>query len=181
MVDLIEEVEAVPAAYPTIDPRWLGGEAVEAIWERDPGSNQIWQRIEAYTRTRYTPREVIWIIDAMAGDEWQPPLGPIVSQTAERWDGDAWASVTLADGSLGLSIPSDGRFRITAQVGGGASPPAVQEAFLRLHEYARGIAESYKGEAAVGYEDGSLPPSWAARSLQLSGAADMLRPYKRRA
>ncbi len=176
MVDLIKEVESVPASYPDVEARWVIEQAPD---DEDPGSDQVWQRIEAWTRTRYTPREVLWTIEGLEGAAWEPPLSPVVSMSAERWDLDAWVAVTLQAGPVGQILPSDGYYRITATVGAGDPPAAVAEAFKRLHEYGRGISESFKGEAAFSSEDGRIPPNWAARAIQLSGAADLLRPYRR--
>jgi len=188
MVELIKEAEAIPATYRSITPRWLGGvDQADAMFDehfhRDPGSDQVWQRIESYIRTRYTTREVIWIIEGGEDEVWVPPLSPINSMIVEKWESGAWASVTLPEGPVGYCLTSDGTFRITAQVGGGSVPPAVEEAWKRLHEYSRGIAESVKTEAATFESNsdggGRAVSAWAAKALQLSGAADLLRPYRR--
>lgn len=177
MVELLKEIEAVPAVLPAVTPRWMVEQAPE---DEDPGSAQVWQRIEEYTRTRYTSRAVEWTIEAGEGEEWVPPLAPVISFTAEKWESGAWVSTTLTEGPLGYCIPSDGVFRILAEVGGGDVPPAVSEAFRRLHEYSRGIAEQFKEDAAIhAGEDMQRAMNWAARAIQLSGAADALRPYRR--
>lgn len=177
MVDLRKETEAIPASYANITPRWFVEQAPEDV---DPGADQVWQRIEAYTRTRYTDRAVVWIIEAREGEDWTPPLSPVTSLTAEKWESGGWASIALPDGPMGYCIPSDGQFRVTAQVGGGDVPAAVSEAFKRLHEYSRGIAEQFKDDAAMHTnEQTQRVANWAARSIQLSGAADALRPYRR--
>lgn len=184
MVDLFQQQEATPAAYPDA-PSGLSTAAAAL------DAAMIWQRIEAYTAHRYTAREIVWTISGLAGDEWTPPIGPLVSQTAERWDGEAWASVTILSGPVGLCLPSDGTFKITAQVGAGDVPAAVSEAYRRYAEYSAEIGEngmlvghpshtdhSAKIGEAVN-ESFSRSPTWAARALQLSGAADLLRPYRR--
>ena len=144
----------------------------------------IWQRIEAYIAHRWTEREVVWIIAADAGEELTPRLTPVNSHSAEIWDGSAWQAVTLLEGPEGLCIPSGGRYRITASVGAGDPPEAIREAFRRLHEYARGIAESWRAETAVyrndsGQSGSQAPAGWAGKAIQLSGAADLLRSYRR--
>jgi hypothetical protein len=185
MVDLIEETEAVPAVYPAVDPRWMVGnyldDGADTDQDKDPGTAQVWQRIESWTRTRYTSREVVWIVEGDAGDTWKPPLSPVTAYTVEHWDDEAWAAATLTSGPVGHILPSSGHYRITAQVGGGDVPPAVAEAFKRLHEYSRGIAEQFKGDAGmVVMQDTTSVVYWAGKALQLSGAADALRPYRRR-
>lgn len=184
MVDLLQQQEAVPAAYPDA-PSGLSTAAAAL------NADMIWQRIESYIAHRYAVREIVWTISGFAGDEWQPPIGPLVSQTSERWDAGAWVSVTILPGPLGLCLPSDGTFKITAQVGAGDVPAAVSEAFRRLAEYSAEIGEngmvvghpSYTEHSAkIGDaidESFSRSPTWAARALQLSGAADLLRPYRR--
>lgn len=176
-IDLIKQFEDVPAAYPDVpdDLTDAAGELVPAI---------VWQRIEAYTAHRFTPREVVWTLIADAGDQFHPPLTPVVSSVAHIWRNEAWEAVTLLNGPLGLSLPCDGTYRITAQVGGGAMPAAVAEAFKRLAKY---MADD-GGQAGATNEKTVIGPinlevsrnlNWAARAIQLSGAADLLRPYRR--
>lgn len=184
MVDLLEETESIPAAYPAVDPRWMVYNGLDngqdTDQDKDPGSDQIWQRIESYSRTRYTDRQVVWIVEGHADTNWKPPLSPVTTLTGEHWANGAWSAVNLDNGPIGYVLPADGHFRITAQVGGGDIPAAVSEAFKRLHEYSRGIAEQFKGDTAWRSSDGSETTAfWAAKALQLSGAADLLRPYRR--
>lgn len=177
MAETIKQTEALPETYPTVTAYphrqdWEGEIAMDA--------GIIWQRIESYIAHRWTPREVVWIIEGTAGDEWTSPLVPLVSHTAERWDGSAWASVTLLSGPLGLCLPSDGTYKVTAQVGAGELPAGVEEAFWRLHEYSLGIADQFKNEASYRtMGDTEVSPNWASKAIILSGAADLLRPYRR--
>ena len=128
MADLLQETEAIPASYP-VPPSGLSppAAALEAA--------MIWQRIEAYRRTRYTARAITWIIQARAGEHWTPPLVPVAAHTAEKWHAGAWNPIKFHDGPTGLCTASEGVFRITARIGGGDPPPAVAEAFRRLAEY----------------------------------------------
>lgn len=73
-----------------------------------------------------------------------------------------------------------GLYRITADVGAGPVPPDVTEAYRRLHEYSRGIAEQFRADAAYrsGF-DAEIVAGWTGKALQLSGAADLLRSYRR--
>ena len=182
MVYLMQETEAIPAAYPDVEPRWMGENPFElgiaGGEDKDPGTEQVWQRIESYTRTRYTAREVVWIIEGDAGDMWKPPLSPVTSLTAEYFNGGEWQVASFENGPVGYMLPTGGFYRITAQVGGGDVPAAVGEAFMRLHEYARGIAEQWKNDAAYVGADENVR-AWSAKAIQLCGAADVLRPYRR--
>lgn len=178
MTDLLQENEATPASYPD-SPSGLSIPAAALDAE------MIWERIEAYTRTRYTEREVVWTVEGGEGENWTPPLSPIASHTAEKWESGAWVSTALPDGPVGLCLSSDGVFKVTAQVGAGNPPAAVSEAFRRLAEY---MADDTDRAGVSSYSvnmGGAIQESYqrnaahAARALQNSGAADMLRPYRR--
>lgn len=175
MIDVIKQFEATPDAYPTVTPFNRLGH-IDDVQDAPVNADQVWQRIESYVAHRWTPREVVWTFTGNAGDEFTPRLVPMVSHDAHFW-GDQWESVTLQSGPFGLQLPFDGTYRITATVGGGDLPAAVGEAFKRLHEYTRGINDSFKNEAAI--QDDTTVRNWTGRALQLSGAADVLRPYRR--
>ncbi|MGJ8586980.1 MAG: hypothetical protein ACSHXW_02405 [Yoonia sp.] len=146
----------------------------------------LWARIEAYISHRFTVRPVVWLVEASAGDQWTPPLGPVVSWTAERW-WDEWTEVDLMQGPLGLHLPSNGTFRITAQVGIDDIPAPVAEAFRRLAEYLAGGRSTVDepGASDFSFKMDQLEwsvqrnPAHIARAMQNSGAADLLRPYRR--
>ena len=184
MIDIIRLEEAPPSAYPDA-PSGLseGAEALEA--------EMIWSRIEAYTAHRFTDREVVWTIEGREDDDWTPSLAPVTSVTAEKWESGAWVSTTLPDGPLGYCVPSDGIFRVRAQVGAGPTPAAITEAFRRLAEYSaeigdRGLLKDAPGATSYSsnlggeiQESFSRHAAWAARAIQNSGAGDLLRPYRR--
>jgi hypothetical protein len=177
MTDLIKQFEAVPAAYPTAP---AGLSTAAAALDAD----MIWARIESYTAHRFSERAVTWTIAAGAADEWELPLAPLVSQTAERWTGTAWETATSDAGPVGLFLPSADTFRITAQVGAGPVPAPVSEAFRRLAEYLAddpGTAGASSTSVAIGpiQEELTRNPAWVARAMQYSGAGDLLRPYRR--
>jgi len=182
MATTIKQNEAAPASYPSVDPypHRSGSE-----WEDDSESNEvnaamIWQRIESYVSHRWTARQVIWTVEG-PGD-WNPPLTPATIDTVEVWNGSAWeTTVTPASPMGGYWLAGDGPFRFTATVGGGDVPEAVQEAYRRLYEYSKGIANQFRGDAAWGVGGGEAPTvyGWTGKAIQLSGAADLLRPYRR--
>jgi hypothetical protein len=175
MATTIKQIEAIPATYPSVTP-WnrLGSIGPD---DAPTDSDQVWQRIEAYTAYRFTARDVVWTVEG-EGD-WTPPLAPMTLTTAEKWEGDAWVAVTLPVGPYGYCLPSDGPYRITASVGGGDVPANVAEAFKRLHEYTRGINDSFKNQTAMGGGEDGITRNWTAKAMQTSGAADLLRPYRR--
>lgn len=177
MAVTIKQVEAIPASYPTVVPF----DRLGYINADDAPTNeaQVWQRIEAYTAHRFSERSVIWTVEGFG--DWEPPLTPVTIQTVEYWDNGVWQVSTPAPTPYGgLCFPDAGPWRVTANVGGGDVPAAVQEAFKRLHEYTRGINDSFKNETAM-RQDGDIEmvANWTGKALQLSGAADLLRPYRR--
>ena len=176
MAVTLKQVEDV-GAYPAT-PEGLS----ERAQSLDP--NMIWQRIEAYTAHRYTARPVSWIIEGPG--EWVPPLAPATVTAVEMFCAGAWEPVTLDETALGgFYVPADASFRVQADVGGGDVPPAVQEAFRRLAEYSadepdRAGASSYSVNMGAAIEESyQRNPAYMARALQQSGAADLLRQYRR--
>jgi hypothetical protein len=181
MIDVLKQFEAVPVAYPTASVG-LSAEAAAL----DPA--MIWARIEDYIAHRFTDREIVWTLIGNGGDQFHPRLTPVTSSVADLWTGEAWEAVTLLQGPLGLCLPSDGTYRITAQVGAGVVPAPVSEAFRRLAEYlagARGSTDepgASSSKFSIGGEldfEVTRSPAWVARAMQYSGAGDLLRPYRR--
>ncbi len=168
-------IETPPAAYPPAPTR-LSPQAATM----DPIA--IWQRIERYIVYRWTPRQAICVVE---GDgEWRFPLTPATVTKTEAWRGNAWQVIDLPASPLdGFCLPC-GKFRITATVGAPPVPAVVNEAFRRLAEY---IADGQEHAGYAGFRhrvgdveiDLTRPVTGAARNLQLSGAADLLRAYRR--
>lgn len=178
MAATLKEVEAIPTNYPTVPGLSAEAAALEA--------DAIWQRIEAYTRMRWTVREVVWTVEGEGA--WEAPLTPASLTAVEVWENGAWTECT-PDASPwgGYDLPGDGPYRITADVGGGDVPAVISEAFRRLAEYLTDATEragvsSYSINMGGAIEESyQRNPAWTARAMELSGAADLLRPYKRRA
>lgn len=177
MAETVKQTEAMPAEYPTVTA--YAHRAAELLPDDvEIDGSIVWQRIEAYVAHRWTEREVVWIVEGEG--EWTPPLTPATVTASQVWENGAWSTVTLTAGPYGYTLPGDGPYRITATVGGGDLPEAVEEAFWRLHEYSVGIAGSFRNEASYRtMSDTEVAPNWTARAIQLSGAADLLRPYRR--
>lgn len=183
MPEIVSESEALPDAYPAT-PSGLSTAAAAL----DPQA--IWQRIEAYMAHRFAERDVTWIVEG-EGD-WTPRLAPVALTSVERWNGSAWEAVTLAAGPYGYCLPDCGPYRVVATVGSDDPVPgAVQEAYRRLAEYLApqgvdGFLDSRPGASShsakvMEHLDVSFDraPTWLARAMQYSGAADLLRPYRR--
>lgn len=164
-METLHQTESAPASYPNVDYPFL------------------WQRIEAYTAQRWTPRNVTWLLRGPG--EWIAPLAPAVIVQAYKWTGDDWAEITLAPAPMGYVIPC-GRFKIIATVGAdNAAPAAVLEAFNRLKNYVTSDEGGLPGASSYSVNIGQLTesisrnPAFMARALINSGAADLLRPYRR--
>jgi hypothetical protein len=175
MTTTLRQSEAIPESYPdTPDGLSTAAAALDA--------NFIWQRLEAYIAWRWTARAVTWTVEGCG--EWQPPLTPATITTVEIWQADDWQTVTLSPSPMGGYVLPGGTYRFTATVGGGDVPAGVSEAFKRLAEYMAGKAGK-PGTTLETVSAGSVSlthrrsPSWMAAALQNSGAADLLRPYRR--
>ncbi len=186
MAATLKQTEETPAAYPVLESDFLSdGQALPA------GANDwIWQRLEAYTAHRFTPRQVVWTVEGCG--EWAPPLVPAEVTAAQIWEMGAWVEVTLPEGPYGFDLPSDGPYRITATVGGGAVPAAVMAAARRLADYCLYRSSETEGPqlwATSGSQRAEGPDAaefsfqrsalWISKAMQHSGAADLLRPYRR--
>jgi hypothetical protein len=176
MAVTIKQTEAAPTEYP-VPPTGLSDEAAAL------DADMIWQRIEVYTAQRYTARDVVWIVQEEG--EWVPPLSPFTVSGVEVWENGGWTATTPPESPLGgYVLPGDGPYRFTASVGGGNVPAAVSEAFRRLAEYmaddpGRVGTSSYTDKIGPMEETINRAPNWLARAMQYSGAADLLRPYRR--
>jgi hypothetical protein len=143
----------------------------------EPGT--VWKRIEGFIGHRWPSRTVVYIVEGPG--EFEPRLQPFTLSTVELWDDAAgWTATTAAPSALGYVL-GEGRYRITGTAGDDSTPPeAVQEAYRRLHEYALGVARQWWAEAATyRTETGQAPAGWAGKAIHLSGAADLLRPWRR--
>lgn len=180
MATTLKQNEAIPAARPEVNPydHWEDS-GVDGFGVATVNTEAVWQRLEAWIAYRWGEREVVWIVEG--GGEWEAPLCPATVVTVEVWRDDAWVETTLTVGPLGgLNMTDGDTYRVTASVGSAEVPPeAVKEAFRRLHELSRGIAEQFKDEAAYYGGEGGRVAAFAAKAIGLSGAADLLKPYRR--
>lgn len=178
MVELLAETESAPTTYP--DPPSGLSTAATAL-----SAPMIWRRIETWIRHRWEPRTVVWRVRGPG--EWEPRLSPATVTATKVWRDGAWSDVTL-EAAPGGYVLEDETYQITATVGSTDDPPApVLEAFRRLAEY---LSESTMTAAPSGvssmkdvYADGTtvefnVSPSWRARAMHYSGAADLLREFR---
>ena len=171
----VSQREADPTAWPGA-PGGMSDAAVGLDWD------MIWQRLEGWVAYRWTPRDVTWIVEGPG--HWTAPLAPATVSAGYRWTGEAWATFTLPAGPFGHDLPA-GIFKIEASVGGGDVPDAVNEAYRRLAEYMAETpdehgASSYSVQVGNSFSKSyDRNPAWLAKALHYSGAADLLRPYRR--
>lgn len=183
MAETLKQVETIET-YPDA-PAGLSTKAAELA------PVFLWQRIEAYTTHRFTSRSVEWVVEG-PGD-WTPPLAPATIDLAEIWNGTVWETATPDASPMGgYTLSGEGLYRFTGIVGAGTTvPAAVNEAYRRLAEYSFEIGQDSMATGHPSHtshtndignaisESFSRGATWSARALQLSGAADLLRPYRR--
>lgn len=101
----------------------------------------------------------------------------------EKWNGTAWEAVTLDASPLGGYDLKGATYRFTGTVGDTDDPPeTVLLAYVRLAEYFALIATEEGAAGLASGADGDYSfqraPTWAAKAIQLSGAADLLRRWR---
>lgn len=154
-----------------------------------PLCNVAWPRLEAYTAWRFAPRVVTWLVEGPG--HWKPDLAPAVVTEISAWSVSANAMVTTTiDASPygGYFLPGCGPYTITATVGGGSPAPGVPEDYAEAVRRLTAYLASKPGTPGVRSERisaGSIDiartrsESWMAQALQNSGAADLLRTYRK--
>lgn len=174
MAVTLSEKEGAVDKYPTVPRLSVQTQALDM--------SSIWQRIESYVAHRWCEREVVYVVEGPG--TWEPRLTPFAMTLAECWGtSNTYETVSLKPSPFGgFILESDGPYRFTGTAGANAAPPApVIEAFHRLAEYNGGSAPAVAGASMV--NDGRVSyernPAYSARAIQLSGAADLLRPYRR--
>ena len=176
-MDILKRLEQSPASYPAA-PSGLSTEAAAL------DSDMIWSRIEAYTAHRFTVRTVTWTVTGPGS--FEPDLTPATITTSEIWDGTGYIPASLDASFMGGAVLGhEGPYRITATVGAGPVPAAVSEAYRRLAEYLAADPGGVVGASSYSVGIGQLTetirrdPAFIAKAMQMSGAGDLLRPFRR--
>jgi hypothetical protein len=183
---LIRFEEAAPADYPVLYTYDVDGNLAEEPLIIDRG---IWDRLEQYTAFRWRERQAVWTVQGVG--EWQPHITPLQNITVDLWDEDSltWGATSLDATPIGgLKVPDDQVYRIKATVGDNAAaiPDVFVAAYERLAEYhaadtsPAGVA-THSLRLGDGYEESvNRNPNYVGRAMQYSGAADLIRQYRRR-
>ncbi|WBU53334.1 hypothetical protein [Paracoccus sp. SCSIO 75233] len=193
MMELMREIEEQPESWPEITDGLLIPDMPHSRAEYDAGLPWVWQRIEAYCCDRWTPRSVVWMVQGSG--EWQMPLRPAVVVSVHGWTGSDWSEADYKVTPWGGLYLNHDANRITATVGAdNAPPPAVTKAVTRLANYLSqqvnrndpDLWATSMNWTRVADEDGeqtnegyTRKADYIAKALQYSGAADLLRPYRR--
>lgn len=147
----------------------------------------LWRRIEEHTCRRWTPRQVCWVVRGPG--EFLAHLAPLSGVTVDEWCDTTftWSSVICEPSPLsGFYLPRCATYRITGTCGASAGdvPSTLVEAYKRLAAYhadAKAGASQHSVKIGEGGIDETLErnPSYIAKALQYSGAADLLRNHRR--
>lgn len=173
MATTLQVIEGRPSTRPPLDH------------ELGPAAEVVWSRIEEWTAFRWGPRPVSFIVEG--GGCWRAPLYPFTAETVEEWCGEAWQAVGLPVAPLGgwvLGGAQAYRFAGTAGAGG-PLPAEVVEAARRLQAFwdaSEGedpaVTQRSRTEGDL-TENVSRSRDWLGRAIHSSGAADLLRKYRR--
>lgn len=172
MATTVKQAEGAPASYPVVSG--FSGAELE----------RVWQRIESYIAYRWTSRTIEFVVEGPG--HWHAPLAPATITTLDVWSSaDEWETADLSPSPYGgYWLPATGPYRFTGTVGGGTVPANVEEAFRRLAAYmsarvgkAGASSENITaGSVTVAYRRDA---AWIADAMRNSGAADLLRTYRR--
>jgi hypothetical protein len=170
----LQQIEAPPEGYPEDPYLTMSDEAAAFL-------ATAWQRIESYIAWRYSVRDVQWTVEG-CGD-WLPPLKPATIETVEQWRNEAWEAATVPPSPLGGYCLPGGTYRLTGTCGPADVPEIVAEAVKRLAEHMAATTGAngagLRTENIDGVWSGEFDSRAKARALVDSGAADLLRNYRR--
>lgn len=178
MAVTLKEDESAPAAWPTVTP-YLRAAQLDP-YEPDVSNAAVWQRIEAWISTRWPAREVVYTVEGTG--YWKARLRPFTVAKVEVWVDVGWIEAAPHPDPFGdLNLTEDRPYRITGTAGDDSTPPdVVQEAWRRLHSYMVGNASAtLDGLSRHSSDTHEATRGYGAKAMQLSGAADLLRPYRR--
>lgn len=173
MAVTVTQVESDPEFYPEI-------ETPEGV---SPAA--VWRRIEHYCTMRWSRRTVTWTVSGSG--EWVSPLNDATVMTFETWQNGDWIECDPGASPLGYFFNGSGPHRVFAMVGKTSAPEDVTLAANRLAAYLgeasseTAIPGATGGRNEVGDVAWSVERSanWLADAMRKSGAADLLRRYRK--
>ena len=165
----IESETEISVEYPA-KPSGLSTDA-EAI-----DAAVIWDRLEAFTNYRWSTTEIEFVVNPDHEIQWKPPYVPfgILEVNGEPADPDTFGAVTLRN-----------RSKVLVTIGGATPSPTVNKAYRRLAEYFAVRDDMPAGAQRYSVNIGDISETISkrsdhmARAMQNSGAADLLRKYKK--
>lgn len=183
--------EGEPETWPQVDPDDVGPVPAEPEADEPALRNHArvaWQRIESWVAYRWSVRAAEFIVEGPG--EWVPNVRPFTPSSIEQWIENTWVSTVVAPSPLGgYCLEAVGPYRFIGQLGTDTPPPpVVKEAVWRLSKYLEAIEATPADERSLTRHKVDLgsalvvereqAANWMARAIQLSGAADLLRPYR---
>ncbi len=178
MTYIIRHTEGTPTNYPIITGL---SEAADAL-----NKGALWRRIEHHVAYRWAERNVMWWVEGIG--EFIPPLGPALVNSISIWNGTGWEGASLDETPLGYDL-NYSTYLFDTTVGTdylAGVPDDVAESYRRLAEYLAvedtlppGVTEYTLDVGGDVRETTRRSASHTAKALVNSGAADLLRPYRR--
>lgn len=184
--------EGEPETWPQVDPEDEEGPIpAEAETDEEPLRNHVrvaWQRVESWVAYRWSVRTAEFIVEGPG--EWLPNVRPFAPSSIEQWIENAWVSTVVGPSPTGgYCLDGVGPYRFIGELGTDTPPPpVVKEAVWRLAKYLEAIEATPSDERGLTRHKVDLgnalsierehAANWMPRAMQLSGAADLLRPYR---
>lgn len=136
----------------------------------------IWDRLEAFCNYRWSETVVEFTVNPPCAMQWQPPYVPFV---VDLVNGEA---ATPDDfGAVALSS----RSKVRCTIGGETPSETMLTAYRRLAEYFAATDDTPGGVSRYSFSVGDVSENWSrradhmARAIHNSGAADLLRKYRK--
>lgn len=149
-----------------------------------PPPEAVWTRIEQYIAHRWAARDVTWIVEGWG--DFLPTLTPTTISSVQVWQDNVWRPTSLQPTPEGGYVCEGDIYHFVGVAGDDSTPPLdVLEAYKRLAEYMGEQAEfaaasSFTVNMASQIElQVERSPAWLAKALYNSGAADLLRKYRK--
>jgi len=136
----------------------------------------IWDRLESFCNFRWSETVMEFVVNPPCEIQWQPPYEPflIMEVNGEPAEPDEYGAVKIRDKSI-----------IRATIGGAVPSATVLKAYQRLADYFAAENEAPAGVQRYSVTIGDISETYSMRSdhlsraMQNSGAADLLRKYRK--